>query len=119
MVIDATGLKVFGKGEWHLEKHGGMARRTWRKLHLVVDPGTGVVLASALTSNEEGDASLVGPLLDQLPRPIGTVLADGAYDGEPVYSPDAGLVGLTDLVSLLRCLQGSRTTRPRMELLSA
>jgi transposase len=85
LVIDSTGLKVFGKGEWHLEKHGGHARRSWRKLHLAVDPDTGEVLASELTSNEEGDASLVGPLLDQIARPIGTVLADGAYDGEPLY----------------------------------
>ncbi|WP_207462205.1 IS5 family transposase [Azospirillum sp. SYSU D00513] len=85
VVIDTTGLKVFGKGEWHLEQRGGTARRTWRKLHLAVDPGTGEILASALASNEEGDALLVGPLLDQSPRPIGTVLADGADDGEPVY----------------------------------
>ncbi|WP_377810317.1 IS5 family transposase [Azospirillum sp. A29] len=85
VVIDSTGLKVFGKGEWHLEKYGSQARRTWRKLHLAVDPDCGVILASELTSNEEGDASLVGPLLDQIARPIGTVLADGAYDGEPVY----------------------------------
>lgn len=85
VVIDSTGLKVFGKGEWHLEKHGGHARRTWRKLHLAVDPDSGVILASELTSNEEGDASLVDPLLDQIARPIGTALADGAYDGEPVY----------------------------------
>jgi hypothetical protein len=55
------------------------------KLHLVVDFGTGQFLASELTSNEDGDASLVGPLLDQTARPLGTVLADGAYDGEPVY----------------------------------
>ena len=85
VVIDSTGLKVFGTGEWHLEKHGGQARRSWRKLHLAVDPNTGEILASELTTNEEGDASLVGPLLDQIKRPIGTVLADGAYDGEPVY----------------------------------
>ena len=85
VVIDSTGLEVFGRGEWHLEKHGGHARRSWRKLHLAVDPDTGEILASALTSNEEGDASLLGPLLDQIARPIGTVLADGAYDGEPVY----------------------------------
>ena len=78
-------MKVFGTGEWHLEKHGGQARRSWRKLHLAVDPNTGEILASELTTNEEGDASLVGPLLDQIKRPIGTVLADGAYDGEPVY----------------------------------
>ena len=98
VVIDSTGLKVFGKGEWHLEKHGGAARRTWRKLHLGVDPETGEILASALTTTDEGDASLVGPLLDQITRPLATVLADGAYDGEPMYrtvaahSPDAAVI---------------------------
>ena len=54
-------------------------------MHLGVDPTTGEILASELTSNEEGDASLVEPLPDQITCPIGTVLADGAYDGEPVY----------------------------------
>ncbi|MDQ2105262.1 IS5 family transposase [Azospirillum isscasi] len=98
VVIDSTGLKVFGRGEGHLEKHGGTARRCWRKLHLAVDPATGEILASALTGNEEGDASLVGPLLDQVTGPIGAVLADGAYDGEPVYravaerAPDAEVI---------------------------
>ena len=98
VVIDSTGLKVFGKGEWHQEKHGGQARRSWRKLHLAVSPDTGEILASDLTSNEEGDASLVGPLLGQITRPIGAVLADGAYDGEPVYraiaerAPDAEVI---------------------------
>ena len=85
VVIDSTGLKVFGKGEWHLEKHGGQAHRSWRKLHLAVDPDTGEIMASELTGNEDGDASLVGPLLDQITRPINAVIADGAYDGEPVY----------------------------------
>jgi len=98
VVIDSTGLKVFGKGEWHLEKHGGTARRSWRKLHLAVDPDTGEVLASELTTTEDGDASLVGPLLDQIARPLGAVLADGAYDGDPVYravsahTPDAEVI---------------------------
>jgi len=77
VVIDSTGLKVFGAGEWQLEKHGGKARRTWRKLHLAVDPDTGEILASELTSTEEGDASLVGPLLDQISDPIASVTADG------------------------------------------
>ena len=73
VVIDPTGLKVFGKGEWHLEEHGGQARRNWRKLHLAVNPDTGEILASELTSNEEGDASPVARLLDQIKRPIGAV----------------------------------------------
>jgi hypothetical protein len=85
VVIDSTGLKVFGAGEWQREKHGGKGRRTWRKLHLAADPDTGEILASELTTTEDGDASQVGPLLDQISSPIASVTADGAYDGEPVY----------------------------------
>ncbi len=85
VVIDATGLKVYGAGEWLVEKHGERGTRTWRKLHLAVDPNSGETLASELTSNEDGDASQVGPLLDQIPGPVASVTADGAYDGEPVY----------------------------------
>src|SRR4051794_30556175 len=85
VVIDATGLKVYGAGEWLVEKHGARGKRTWRKLHLAIDPSTGEILASELTSNEEGDASQVSPLLEQIPGPLASVTADGAYDGEPVY----------------------------------
>ena len=63
----------------------GRGRRTWRKLHLVVDPNSGEILASELTTTEAGDAALVGPLLDQITGAIASVTADGAYDGEPVY----------------------------------
>ena len=76
---------MHGAGEWLAETHGGRGRRTWRKLHLAVDPGSGEILASELTTAEEGDAALVGPLLDQVAGPIASVTADGAYDGEPVY----------------------------------
>ncbi|MBD2750771.1 IS5 family transposase [Microvirga sp. BT688] len=85
VVIDSTGLKVFGAGDWQREKHGGKGRRTWRKLHLAVDPDAGEIVASELTSTEDGDASQVGPLLDQISGPIASATADGAYDGAPVY----------------------------------
>src|SRR3954447_25951789 len=85
VVIDATGLKMYGAGEWLTEKHGEGGQRTWRKLHLAVDPDSGEILASAPTTTEEGDAALVGPLLEQITGPIASVTADGAYDGEPVY----------------------------------
>jgi transposase len=85
VVIDSTGLKVFGAGEWQREKYGGTGHRAWRKLHLAVDPDTGEILASELTTTEDGDASQVGPLLDQILSPIASITADGAYDGEPVY----------------------------------
>jgi hypothetical protein len=98
VVINSTGLKVFGSGEWLHEKHGGKPRRTWRKLHLAVDPDNGEILASELTTTDDGDASLVGPLLDQIDCPILAVSADGAYDGEPVcrsvvgHTPDAAVI---------------------------
>jgi hypothetical protein len=85
VVIDATGLQVHGAGEWLVEAHGERGKRSWRKLHLAVDPECGEILASALTTTEEGDAALVGPLLDQVAGPIASVTADGAHDGEPVY----------------------------------
>ena len=72
-MIDSTGLKVFGAGDWLHEKHGGKPRRTWRKLHLAVDPDNGEILASELTTTDDGDASLVGPLLDQIDCPIASV----------------------------------------------
>src|SRR3954468_23338071 len=85
VVIDSTGLKVYGAGEWQREKHGARDRRTWRKLHLAVNPDTNEILASELMSNEIGDPSMVSPLLDQIPGSLASVMADGAYDGEPVY----------------------------------
>jgi transposase len=85
VVIDSTGLKVYGTGEWHREKHGGRDRRGWRKLHLAVDPDSGEILAYELTDKDVGDPSQVGNLLDQVAGDIASVTADGAYDGEPVY----------------------------------
>ncbi|MCW2239044.1 IS5 family transposase [Azospirillum canadense] len=98
VIIDSSGLKVFGAGEWQHEKHGGKPHRTWRRLHIAVDPDHGDILAAELTTTDEGDASQVGPLLDQIAAPIRAVLADGAYDGDPVYrtvaerQPDARVI---------------------------
>jgi hypothetical protein len=64
LLIDSTGLKVFGAGEWLQQKHGAKARRTWKKLHLAVDADTGMIMASTLTGNDVGDPSQVAPLLD-------------------------------------------------------
>ena len=85
VVIDATGLKVCGAGEWLAEKHGERGTRTWRKLHLAIGPSTGEIPASELTTSDEGDTSQVGPLLGQVPGSIALVRADGAYDGELIY----------------------------------
>ena len=85
ILIDSTGVKVYGAGEWLQEKHGQKSRRSWRKLHLAVDADTGYIVASILTEQDVDDPSQVGPLLDQIEHEIGQVTADGAYDGEPTY----------------------------------
>lgn len=78
VVLDSTGLKIDGAGEWQREKHGERRRRTWRKLHLAINPDNSEILASELTSHEVGDPSRIAPLLNQIPESIASVLADGA-----------------------------------------
>src|SRR5207249_9699855 len=79
LLVDSTGLKLSGAGEWLVEKHGTSRRRSWRKLHIGVDADTGRVVAAALTTNDVDDGSQVGPLLDQIDGPIASFTADGAY----------------------------------------
>ncbi len=85
LLVDSTGLRLCGPGEWLIEKHGTRRRRSWRKLHIGVDAETGQILASELTSNEVDDGSQVGPLLDQIPGPLASFTGDGAYDQEGIY----------------------------------
>src|SRR5215212_3242711 len=66
LLVDSTGLKLCGPGEWLIEKHGTKTRRSWRKLHLGVDATTGQIVASALTDQDVDDGSQTGPLLDQV-----------------------------------------------------
>src|SRR5690349_16131367 len=85
LLVDSTGLKLCGAGEWMLEKHGSRTRRSWRKLHIGVDAETGQIVASALTTNDVDDGSQVGPLLDQSTGPLTSFTGDGAYDRADVY----------------------------------
>ena len=78
VLIDSTGLQVYGAGQWLEAKHGAKLRRTWRKLHLAVDAASGMIVAQTLTDQDADDPSQVGPLLDQIDDPIGQVTADGA-----------------------------------------
>ena len=66
LLVDSTGLKRCGAGGWLPEQHGTTTRRSWRKLHLGVDAGTGQIVAASLTSHDTDDASRVSPLLEQV-----------------------------------------------------
>jgi len=87
IVVDSTGLKVYGEGEWKTRKHGISKRRTWRKLHLGVDEKTGFIHASVLTENGkgDGDAQQVEEMLEQVESPIDKFSGDGAYDTQNIW----------------------------------
>jgi hypothetical protein len=86
LLVDSTGLKLCGPGEWLVEKHGTKARRSWRKLHLGRDADTGQIVAAPLTTHDVDDGAQVGPLLDQVDGPIASFTGDGAYDQDSVYA---------------------------------
>ncbi|MEI4489015.1 IS5 family transposase, partial [Frigidibacter sp. MR17.14] len=82
LLVDSTGIKFRGDGEWQARKHGASRRRQWRKVHIGMDAQTGDVRAVEFTSSRQGDSPLLPDLLAQLPEDeeIGSVTADGAYD---------------------------------------
>ena len=82
--MDSTGLKIFGEGEWHEEKHKAKGKRkSWRKLHLGLDLVSGEIVCSDLTTEDVGDPTALPGLLNQISSPVDLFIADGAYDGEP------------------------------------
>jgi hypothetical protein len=85
LVIDSTGAKVYGEGEWKVRQHGWSKHRTWRKIHLAVDESTGIIESCAVTTNSVDDAAMVTTLLDQTTGTVKKVAADGAYDKKKVY----------------------------------
>src|SRR4051794_11636733 len=86
LLVDSTGLRLCGPGEWLIEKHGTKRRRAWRVLHLATDADTGRIVASVLTDRDADDGSQVGPLLDQVDGPVASLTGDGAYDRDDVYA---------------------------------
>jgi Transposase DDE domain len=98
LLVDGTGLRLCGAGEWLAEKHGTKRRRSWKKLHLATDADTGRIVASVLTDKDADDGSLVGPLLDRVEGPVASFTGDGAFDREDVYAevaarhPEAAVV---------------------------
>jgi hypothetical protein len=83
LVLDSTGLKVYGEGEWKVRQHGVGKRRTWRKLHLSVDADTGEILAASMTEGDAADGPLLPALVEQSQEaggPVASASADGAYD---------------------------------------
>ena len=85
IVVDSTGLKVFGEGEWKVRKHGKEKRRTWLTLHLALDESTNNIEATMLTADNVHDAETLPNMLDQITGDIKQVTGDGAYDAHDSY----------------------------------
>jgi hypothetical protein len=98
IVMDSTGLKIYGEGEWKVRMHGVSKRRTWLKLHIGANPKGGEIQAVLLTKNQVSDDQAVEKLLDQIEPIILDFAADGAYDKRKVYdrlnahSPDVNIL---------------------------
>lgn len=98
LLVDSTGLKIYGEGEWLDHKRGIRSPRRWRKLHLGVDAGTHAIVAVELTPDDVGDVPELPDLLDQIDADVASLTADGAYDREAVYDavadrhPDAEVI---------------------------
>jgi IS5 family transposase len=85
VVVDSTGVKVFGEGEWKVRQHGYTYRRTWRKVHLGVDEASGELVAAVVTTNNYSDSQILPDLLAQVEDKIRQVSGDGGYDRRNCY----------------------------------
>jgi hypothetical protein len=85
LVLDSTGLKIYGEGEWKVRKHGYSKRRTWRKLHVGANPDNGEIQVVVLTENSISDDAVVKEMLAQIEQTLLSCAADGAYDKRKVY----------------------------------
>lgn len=85
LVIDSTGLKVYGEGEWKVRQHGHSKRRTWKKVHLAVCPDSHEIVFEILTENSMGDCEVYPKFLEAAPKTVKRTYGDGAYDTEGCY----------------------------------
>ena len=124
LLIDSTGIKMLGEGEWKRKKHGADYRRQWRKVHLGIDAQTLEVRAIEITANSVGDAPMLPALLEQIPpeEALATVGADGAYDTKACHAAIASR-GASALIPVRKNAQpwkeGTEGARARNEILRA
>jgi IS5 family transposase len=85
LVVDSTGVKVFGEGEWKVRQHGYSKRRTWRKLHIGADESSNEIVAAVVTTNNVADSQVLEDLLEQVEEEIEQVSGDGSYDKRGCY----------------------------------
>jgi IS5 family transposase len=122
VVFDSTGLKVYGEGEWKVRTHGTSKRRTWRKLHLAIDPRSGEILVAELTDNSRGDAQVAEGMMDKVHGNVQRVYGDGAYDSHDLRKKIAAKKAEPKIPPPRNAVPGDpadEATRKRNEAISA
>ena len=104
IVVDSTGLKVYGEGEWKVRQYGYTKRRTWRKLHLAVDESSGQIEAVVVSTNSVSDGEVLEDLLEQVEEEIKQVTGDGLYDTKECYE----VIGKRKAVAAIPPRRGAR-----------
>ena len=85
LVIDSSGMKVYGEGEWKVKKHGKSKRRTWRKLHIGINPDNHDIIVAKVTNGHTHDSEPFRAMLEQTDKEIYQATGDGAYDTHRCY----------------------------------
>lgn len=85
VIVDSSGLKIYGDGEWMVRQHRATKRRTWRKIHLAIDEATQEIVACITTERQAANHTTLPTVLDDIKQPIGQVSADGGYDYNSAY----------------------------------
>ena len=119
IVVDSSGLKVYGEGEWKVRQHGKSKRRTWRKIHLAICPDTHEIVIESLTENNVADGSAMVKMSSSIPSSVTKLYGDGAYDTagcrrvlaglgiEPIIPPHRNAVVLDDPEPWRQCRDGA------------
>lgn len=96
ILIDSTGLKLVGEGEWRTKRFGKQGRRGWLKVHVAIDPDTHLIHSLKVTTDEIGAATMLPALLQDTPKFVKEVCADKGYDTQDCRKiiPERGAKGL-------------------------
>lgn len=85
IVIDGSGIKIYGEGEWKVEQHGREKKKKWKKIHVAIDPKTQELILTDITDKDKHDSKMLPPLLSKISGRLGRVFGDGAYDTKSCY----------------------------------
>jgi|TARA_B100001964_G_scaffold113760_1_gene126888 hypothetical protein len=114
VLIDASGIKVYGEGEWKVKIHGAAKRRKWIKLHIAIDAKSQEIVNLEVTHGHKADCSVGPALIERLPKSVHTVMGDGGYDTKRCRNAIKSM-GATELIPPRRTAKQTKQLEKRNE----